>query len=115
MHKARLPRSKRYIFGDQSYSKNVRKLRFILAEVDRIHTKLQILFQFSLGPRGLIIGRKFKISCEFVPLQVKWWYHMFSTVKMEEYMESELSGIFRVKLVAKSIVLELLNYVELFL
>ena len=34
---------------------------------------------------------------------------------MEEYMESELSGIFRVKLVAKSIVLELLNYVELFL
>ena len=30
---------------------------------------------------------------------------MFSSIKMEEYMESELSGIFWVKLVAKNIVL----------
>ena len=29
---------------------------------------------------------------------------MFSSIKMEEYMESELSGIFRVKLVTKNIV-----------
>ena len=29
---------------------------------------------------------------------------MFSSMKMEEYMESELSGIFRVKLVTKHIV-----------
>ena len=29
---------------------------------------------------------------------------MFSSVKMEEYMESELSGIFQVKLVTKNIV-----------
>ena len=29
---------------------------------------------------------------------------MFSTIKMEEYMESELSGNFRVKLVTKNIV-----------
>ena len=28
---------------------------------------------------------------------------MFSSIKMEEYMESELSGIFRVKLVTKNI------------
>ena len=29
---------------------------------------------------------------------------MFSSIKMEEYMESEHSGIFRVKLVTKNIV-----------
>ena len=29
---------------------------------------------------------------------------MFSSIKMEEYMESELSGIFRVKLVTKNTV-----------
>ena len=29
---------------------------------------------------------------------------MFSTINMEEYMESELSGIFRVKLVTKNMV-----------
>ena len=28
---------------------------------------------------------------------------MFSSIKMEEYMESELSGIFQVKLVTKNI------------
>ena len=38
-----------------------------------------ILFQFSLCPRGSIIGKKITISCEFVPLQLKWWYHKFST------------------------------------
>ena len=41
--------------------------------------KLWILFQFSLGPRGPIIGKKITISCEFVSLQLKWWYHKFST------------------------------------
>ena len=30
--------------------------------------------------------------------------HMFSSMKMEEYVESELSGIFRVNLVTKNIV-----------
>ena len=29
---------------------------------------------------------------------------MFSSIKMEEYMKSELSGVFRVKLVTKNIV-----------
>ena len=50
------------------------------------------LFQFSLGPRGPTIGKKLTISCEFGPLQVKWWYHMFSSMKKEEYMECELSA-----------------------
>ena len=31
---------------------------------------------------------------------------MFSNMKIEEYMESELSGIFRVKLVTKNTVLK---------
>ena len=35
------------------------------------------LFQFSSGPRGPTIGTKFTISCEFSPLQVKWWCHVF--------------------------------------
>ena len=30
-------------------------------------------------------------------------YLMFSSMKIEEYMESELSGIFRVKLIAKNV------------
>ena len=45
------------------------------------------------------------VSCEFGQLHVKWWYHMFSNIKMEEYMEPELSGIFWVKMVAKNILL----------
>ena len=59
-----------------------------------------------LGPRGPELNwNKFTISCEFDPRQVKWWYHMFSSIKMEEYMEPELSGLFWVKRVAKNIVL----------
>ena len=47
------------------------------------------------------IGTKFTISCEFSPPQVKIWNHMFSSMKMEEYVESEHSGNFRGKVVAK--------------
>ena len=36
---------------------------------------------------------------------LKLWYHTFSSVKMDEFMQSELSDIFHVKLVAKNIVL----------
>ena len=46
----------------------------------------------------------FKIFSEFGLLQVKWWYNMFSSKKMEEYMEPELFSIFWVKLVAINIV-----------
>ena len=59
-----------------------------------------------MGPQGPELNwNKFRFSYEFGPLQVKWWYHMFSSIKMEEYMESEPSDIFWVKLVAKNIVL----------
>ena len=47
---------------------------------------------------------KFIISYEFGPLQVKWWHQMFFSVKMEQYMEPELSGLFWVKMVARYIV-----------
>ena len=48
---------------------------------------------------------KFTISCEFGPLQVKWWYYKFSSIKIKEYMEPEVSGIFWAKMIAKNKVL----------
>ena len=57
----------------------------------------------SLCLWGPIIGTKFRISCEFGLHDVKLQYHMFSSLRREEYMESELSRIFRAKLVAKNI------------
>ena len=63
------------------------------------------LFEVSPSPRGPTNGKKTHNLREFGPLQVKWWYHMFSSIKREEYVEFEISGIFWVKLVAKNIVL----------
>ena len=108
---------KQYIFGDHFYSKNAKKFRFhvfLLFHVRKYMTSSFYLkwteftrnFVSIVGPRGPELNwNKFTISCEFDPLQVKWWYHMFSSIKMEEYMEPELSGIFWVKMVAKNIVL----------
>ena len=63
-------------------------------------------FYSFVSPQGLELNWwKFTISFEFGPLQVKLWHHMFSNIKMEGYMESELPGIFWVKLVTKNIVL----------
>ena len=59
-----------------------------------ISQEIANLLQFSSGPRGPTIGTKFMISSEFGPLQVKWWCLMFSSMKKEEYMQSELSSIF---------------------
>ena len=65
-----------------------------------------VSFSSFMGPRGPELNwNKFIISCEYGTLQVKWRYHMFSSIKIEEYMESEFSGIFWVKLVTKNIVL----------
>ena len=48
-----------------------------------------------MGSQGSEINRnKFTISCEYGTLQVKLGYHMFSSIKKEEYMKSELSDIF---------------------
>ena len=62
--------------------------------MERIHTKLWILLQFSSGLHGTKEQRNKKVKSQ---------YHMFSTMEIEEDIESELSGIFRVKLVAKNI------------
>ena len=102
--------SKHYIFGNYFYLKNARNLRFhvfflfharkhnfiILPAVDRINKKLWILFQLLVPTVNL---NKFTVSCEFGPLQIKLWYHMFSSFKMEGCMA------FWTKLVAKNIVL----------
>ena len=110
---------KHYIFDDHFYTKNARKLKFhvFLLFYARKHmissfylkwtkfTKNCEFFPF-VAPWGPELNwNKFTISYEFSPLLVKWWYHMFSSIVMEEYMESELSGIFLVKLVAKNILL----------
>ena len=58
------------------------------------------------SPRGPELNcYKFTISCELGPLSVKWRYDMFPSIKMEEYMESELSGICWVKAVTKNTVI----------
>ena len=71
--------------------------------MDRIHKKCEFCSNLVWSPRDPYLEWNSQISCEFGPLRVKWWY-MFSSIKMEEYMESELSGIFQVKLVTKTIV-----------
>ena len=63
------------------------------------------LFQLNLGHWGPTIRTEFTISCEFGPFQVKWWCHIFSNMKYKKFMESELLGILRVKVVSKNILL----------
>ena len=46
------------------------------------------------GSNSHEIATKLTISGEFGLLKVKVQYHMFSGIKIEEYMESEISGIF---------------------
>ena len=111
--------SKHYIFGNHFYSKMPKSSNpiyssfFMLENIWYHHftrsgpNSQEIVSFFSfVGPqRPELNWNKFTISCEFGTLEVKWWHHMFSSIEMEEYLESELSGIFRVKLVAKNIVL----------
>ena len=119
-------RHKHYICVDRFYSKNARKLKFhvflnfnvrkyMISLFVRISSfdiisgrnsqEIGNFYQFILGSQGLTIGTKFTISCEFSRLQVKWWYHMFSSMKKEECVEFEPSGIFQVKVVTEDIVL----------
>ena len=110
---------KQYIFEDHCYSKNAKKLRFHVFPLFHVWKHMTSSFYLKwtefkkivdfvpiVGPHGPKLNwNKFIISCKYNPLQVKWWYHMFSSIKMEEYMESELFGFFWVKMVAKNIVL----------
>ena len=72
--------------------------------------EIESFFPF-VSPRGPeLTWNKFTFFCEFGTLQVKWWYHVFSSIKVHEYMKSELSGIFWAKLVAKNIVRVNMHY-----
>ena len=53
----------------------------------------------------VLIGTKFTVSFEFGLHRLKSQHHVFSSMKIEEYMESEVSGIFWVKIFAKNVVL----------
>ena len=103
---------KQYIFGDHFYSKNAKKLRFhvFLLFHARKHMTSSFYLNWTEFARNLWIwsncgspGTRIKFEQIRNFLWVR--YHMFSSIKMEEYMEPELSGIFRVKMVAKNIVL----------
>ena len=91
---------KHYIYGNKFYSKNDRKLRF--------HVFLENIWYCNFTWSGLIreklwflfklwvLGTKFTTSCEF-------WKNMKSSgKKIKKHMESKLSGIFQLKLVAKN-------------
>ena len=93
------------VSSDSIYCHATKRDIIILPEVDSPYKKCWILFQFSLGPRGTITGTKRTIPCGFGPLQVKLWYHISSSMKMEECMDSELCSTFRVKLMTKNICL----------
>ena len=101
-------RSRNCVFGEQSYSKNARKLRFhvFLPFYDGKH----MIPWFYL--KWTELARNCELCSNLVQVPRDPWlkqysqlrYRMFSSTKMEEYMESELSGIFRATLVPKYIV-----------
>ena len=88
----KMPESLDFMYSFTFILENIRYLNF--TEKDLIHKKLWIVLQFSSGPQGPIIRTKFTISRKFEQLQVKLCYHVFPSMKVERYMESELSGIF---------------------
>ena len=84
--------SKQYIFGDQFYSRNAKKLRLHVFLLFHVRKHMTSSFYLKLT--------EFIRSFEFCP---NWWYHIFFSIKIEEYMGAELSGIFWGKMVAKNI------------
>ena len=52
--------------------------------MDQISRKLWVLFQLLVLRDPNKIRTKLKILCDFIPLPVKWWYHI-SCIKMEEW------------------------------
>ena len=108
---------KQYIFGDHFYSKMPRSSDSIYSSYFMLENIWHHHFTWSrsnsrelvnlvpiAGPRGPELNRNnFTISSKFDSLQVKWWCHMSSSIKIEEYMEPELSGLFLVKMVTKNI------------
>ena len=102
---------KNYIFSNHFYSKNDKKLRFHVFLL--FHVRKHIRSSFYLKWTEFTRNFEFCSNCGSQRTQIKleqiynflWGYHMFSSIKMEDYMKPELSGIFWVKMVAKNIVL----------
>ena len=88
----KIPESSDYMYSSFFMLENIRHHHFTWSGPNL----LEIMnFVPIVGPRGPELNcNKFAISCEIGPFQVKWWYLMFSSTKKEEYMQSELSGIF---------------------
>ena len=110
---------KQYIFGDQFYLKNAKKLRFhvfLLFHV-RKHVTSSLYLKWT----------KFTRNCQFCSncgspgtrIELEQIHNflrirstsgkMFYIIKIEEYMEPKLSGFFWVKMVVKNIVLRSLG------
>ena len=91
-----------YVFGDQSYSKNARKLplyagKHMIPWFYLKRTEFAKTCELCSNLNRVLEDPKLK---QYSQLR----YHTFSSTKMEENMESELSGIFRTTLVPKYIV-----------
>ena len=82
---------KQYIFDNHFYSKNAKKLRFHVFLIFHVRKHMTSALYQKWAEFN---WNKFTFSCEFDPLQVKQYYHMFSSIIMEEYMERELSDTF---------------------
>ena len=103
MHKMSPQGPKHYIFVTTFTQKISESISFMYFSILMLENILDHHFTWSglnsqkivtSGPHGPTIGTKFTISCELGPYQVKWWCHMFSYIKKEEYMEFKLSGKF---------------------
>ena len=117
---------KHYIFCDHFCLKNARRLKFHVFLL--FHARKHVISSFYLQSTEFIRYCEFCSNRESQGTQNelakihnllwirstddikwwyldKWWYHMFSSIKMEEYMEFQLSGIFWVKAINKKIVL----------
>ena len=89
------------------------ELRVQSESTNNFHSKTQFLaiaiqyYGDKILARDQVFSRQHITGTEFGPLQVKimiLWYHTFFSMRMEEYMESELSGNFWGKLIPKIIV-----------
>ena len=90
---------KQYIFGYYFYLNNARKFRFYVFLL--FHVRKHMISSFYLKCIEFTRNCEFCSNCGSPGIK---WYHMFSSIKIEECMEPELSGIFRDKMV-KNIVL----------
>ena len=84
-----------YLLIDYFYLNNARELRFHVFLLFHVRKHMtSFCLKWIKFTRNCEFCSNFvtpgtsrtSISCEFGPLQEKWWCHMFSSVKMEGYM-----------------------------